>query len=103
MVHTVTVDELSWRLKRVHIARMFKRELEEDGMSVPIRLPRRLPKRNSVNGALQYVNRRFCIGIDPDISMLDEDTQACMLHDLANLPFELVLERMQKAGVMLEL
>lgn len=99
MCHIVTVDELSWRLKRAQIARMFDREAGTTGYP----LPRRLPNRGTISGSLRYVNHRFCLGISElGDGHMSEDAQACILFDLANMPINMVCARLRQEGAKLE-
>lgn len=98
-MHTVTVDELSYRLKRV--AKKLHEDRESRKESRP--MPGNLPRRNDVASALEYVNKRFCIGISwLGDGHLREDARSCILHDLANLPLEMVIGRLQTEGAVIQ-
>lgn len=63
----------------------------------------KLPKRRDVASALSYINKRFALGIEYlGFDHLSEDARACILYDLANLPLEMVIERLRSEGAYIE-
>lgn len=98
-MHVVTVDELSYRLKRVAQKRRWDKEnkVKHDEQPSMPRTP--LPPRNDVASALEYINKRFFIGIEMlGLDHLKEDARSCILYDLANLPLDMVVQRMKAEG-----
>jgi len=93
-----TVDDLSNILQHTRIARLnyHDRILRKS-------MPKGMPKRNDINGTLDYLNKRFCLGITYyGLSHMTEDARACILHDLAHQPLDMVLERLKSEGAVLE-
>lgn len=55
----------------------------------------KLPSRDTVASSLQYVNQRFCLGIEYlSLDHAHEDAQCCILYDLAHIPLDMVLKRL---------
>lgn len=98
-MHTVTIDELSYRLKRV--GKKVREDKNARKVSKP--MPCSMPNRNDIASALEYINKRFCIGIAwLGDGHLKEDARSCILHDLANLPLEMVLGRLKTEGAYID-
>lgn len=96
----LTVDDLSKCLQRV----AYKGWLDRTYKSATYKkkLSSKLPSRNSVASALEYVNKRWCVGIEYlGFEHLSEDARACILFDLANIPLSMVTSRLQSEGAVL--
>lgn len=98
---SLTIDDLSNKLRQVRYKRWLDKEVPFEHRK---KMPKtRYPKRDDVASSLEYVNRRFCIGIDYlGFDHLNEDARACILYDLANVPLDMVVSRLRTEGATIE-
>jgi hypothetical protein len=59
--------------------------------------------RNNVNNTFDYVDKYFMLGINSKVNFhLNENSKAKILWDFANIPRELVFQRLVREGCQLE-
>jgi len=99
---SITVDDLSKGLQRVAYKGWLDRTYNATVTTYKKKLNSKLPPRNNVASALEYVNKRWCLGIEYlGFEHLSEDARACILYDLANIPLAMVISRLQSEGAVL--
>lgn len=95
-----TVNDLSAKLKSVRYKRWLDREYNVSSFG-------KYPKpsthhRNDVSASLAYMSHYFCLGIrDFGANYQSEDARACLLNDLAHLPLDMVMRRLESEGCTL--
>lgn len=94
----ITVDDLSSRLRSVRYKRWLDKEYNVPQRSLDIKSFH----RNTPMAALNYFNNYFCIGIDTYNRILTEEEEIGILHDLANLPLDMVIERIRNQGIFVD-
>lgn len=91
----LTVNDLSKKLKHVRYMRFLDKKYNNH-----IKPARPYIHKNDPVAAVNYFNKYLSIGIDTrDPIFMDEDLCACSLFDLANLPIEMVINRLNRDGV----
>lgn len=90
----ITLDDLSYKLRQVRYRRWLDKE---DNVKRPTKL--RQFNVNSPQAAVKYFNHYGCIGLDLNHRVLSEEENIGVLHDLANVPFDMVIDRMQREGI----
>lgn len=91
----LTQDDLVIRLRLLSLGKHI--EKMSGCIATPLKLNSRLPKRRCVTSAFNYVNQRFCMGLDDlPFEYSFEDNKACLLHDLTQFPLDMVHERLDR-------
>jgi hypothetical protein len=101
MCHVVTLDELSFRLKRsssiLHSMRLHKNTDKDQDDTKSSHF-------NSPFQTLSYLNQIHHIGIRHLAPChMSDDALCCILFDLANLPQEKVQQRLVNEGAIIEI